>query len=408
MTVIQRLIGLFTILLLTSTWGMWCLPASSSNPQIPWFSLLCAVPAWVDLALLAGLGLSSFLLIGERSQSRRRWYVQAIYLFCFIGLVLLDQHRLQPWALQFLLVATVLSISPDRVGLKCCRWIVVSIYVYSAVSKFDYAFLTGHGQLLLNGLLKPFSIDNSFWSERTCLVIVSLFPIGEFITALLLLSHRFYRLGVISSCVMHVTLLITLGPLGLDHENGVLLWNVYFIFQNVILFWNTASPSMEPVELRATNRLAYLLTGLMLVLPILENWGWYDHWPAWAVYSPRPERVRVLVDQNAVDRFPKHLQSLCGQPAPFEERVPILLDRWAFQTRHCPIYPQLRYRLALASALLDAQMANNEIAVEIGLTPNRMTGERETITLTDKVAVDEFLLNYQVNTSSRKISVQLK
>ncbi len=406
--VIQRLFGLFTFFLLASTWEMWFLPASPANPQIPWLSVLCAVPSWVDLVLLGGLGLSSLLLVVERNQSRRRWYAQASYFACLSMLVLFDQHRLQPWALQFLLVAGVLAISPDRVGLRCCRWIVISIYAYSAISKFDSAFLTGHGQFLLDGLLKPFAIENEFWSENTRQLIVSLFPIGELFTAMLLLSHRFRRLGVILSCLMHITLLITLGPLGLDHEKGVLLWNVYFIFQNVFLFWNTTPSMVEPVELRVTNRWAYALTGLMLVLPMFENWGWYDHWPAWAVYSPRPERVRVLVDQNAVEQFPKDLQNLCGQPAPFEDRVPILLDRWAFQTRHCPIYPQLRYRLALASALLDAHVSSEEISIEVGLTPNRMTGERKTITLSDKTVIDEFLLNYRVNTSPRKFTVHLK
>ena len=404
--VFQRLLGLFTILLLIATWGLWSSPASAANPQIPWLSVLCPVPSWVDLVLLSGVILASSLLMIDRTKSPRRWLAQAAYFVCFSGLVLFDQHRLQPWTLQFLLIGAVLTLSPNQIGLRCCRWIVVTVYIYSAISKFDDAFLTGHGQLLLDGLLKPFSIDHAFWPERTRQLIVAMFPIGELATALLLISRRLRRWGVASSCLMHITLLLTLGPLGLDHENGVLLWNLFFIFQNILLFWNGPESRQEPSVLRATDRLTYTLTGIMFVLPILENWGMYDHWPAWAVYSPRPERVRILVDEKATKRFPQNLQSLCGSPTPLDDRVPLLLDRWAFQTRHCPIYPQLRYRLALASALLVDHAANEEVTIKIGFTPDRWTGKRKSTTLTDKAAMDLYLKNFRVNITPRTFAVR--
>lgn len=407
---IQRLLGCFTLLLLVVTHALWGSPPTVDNPQIPWFAWGIDAPFGVDICSVfllstASLGLCLFSM---RNRTTRAFFL--IYTISFSILILLDQHRLQPWVLQFLLMTIVLGLSKHHLGMKCCRWIVLTIYFYSALSKLDTSFYESHGQLLLDGLLKAVHIDGSFWSDNFRNLLAMLFPLGELLIVSLLLFRRTCRCGVVFSWVMHSAIILAVGPLGLNHEFGVLLWNVYFILQNYILFWahqdkREEEATLPPSRIQIGNRLAVSLTILFAVLPVLENWGWYDHWPAWAVYSSRSESVVILVDQEAAEEFPNFLKELCGRPILFEEKVPVSLDRWSFEKRNCPIYPQMRYRLALAKALIQEWTSEDEIEFKIESTPQRWTGERETITLVGWSELERYLsATFYLNTKARRVS----
>ncbi|QDT33004.1 MauE/DoxX family redox-associated membrane protein [Thalassoglobus polymorphus] len=392
----------FTLLLLLVTHSLWMQLNSTASPQIPWFEFLCQFPQTIERGFLAALVLAAILLIFSASESLTRRVIRVVYFVSFTGLVLLDQHRLQPWTLQLLLFSIVLSLAPRRDGLSCCRALVIILYAYSAISKIDLAFLDGQGQLLLDGLLKPFGVDNEMWSRQTKRALAASFPVGELLVACLLVPQRTRGIGLVGATLMHLMILVALGPWGLNHENGVLIWNVYFLFQNFILFRKPSEAAeSDPSPRKASSWIAIGVTGLFAILPSLENWGWYDHWPAWAVYSARPERVEVLVDESIVASLSPSLQSLCGRPAPLDVRVPIVLDRWSFQTRDCPIYPQARYRVALANALLRKQVDSQSITIEISSTPNRFTGKREKHVFHGWKEIDQLRKNYRLNTQAR-------
>ncbi len=394
--------GFFTLLLVLVTFPLWKPLDSTASPQIPWFDFLCQFPQSIETGFLAALILAAILLVFSAKKSLTRRVTRVVYLASFIGLVLLDQHRLQPWTLQLLLFSVVLSLAPRRDGLSCCRILVVTLYVYSSISKIDLAFLDGQGQLLLDGLFKPFGVNNEMWSRQTNRALAASLPLGELLVAFLLVTDRFRRIGLVGATLMHLMILVALGPWGLNHEYGVLIWNVYFIFQNFILFRKPIEAvEAAPSSRKVSNWIAIGVTGLFAFLPALENWGWYDHWPAWAVYSARPERVEVLVDESIVPSLPASLQELCGRPAPLDVRVPIVLDRWSFHTRNCPIYPQARYRVALANALLRKQVDSQSITIEISSTPNRFTGKREKHVFHGWKEIDQLRKNYRLNTQAR-------
>src|SRR5690606_21635833 len=150
-----------------------------------------------------------------------------------------------------------------------------------------------------------------------------------------LLFKPLRRTALILAAVMHATLLACLGPWGMDHQPAVLLWNVGFLGQAVLLWvWSTrtahgAIAVAEPVEgvgeeakgdvarsvgqgeadsaqrarvsasddldeyssngLHQINRsrhwlgqaLATSAVTLAIVLPAFEAWGAWDHWPSW-------------------------------------------------------------------------------------------------------------------------------
>ncbi len=160
---IERLVGLFAFLLLYVTTPLWGAGGTEISPQIPWFEALCLTPQFIDTLFLVTLSLSSALLLFVSANAPFRRENLIVFFLSLTGLLLLDQHRLQPWALQFFLFSFVLAISHNVCGLKCCRILVIIIYVYSAISKFDLSFLDGPWQILLDGLKKPLQIDISMW-----------------------------------------------------------------------------------------------------------------------------------------------------------------------------------------------------------------------------------------------------
>jgi len=402
---LQRGVALFTACLMLSVWPLWT-KHSREFVQIPWLSMLCQIPTWVDQGLLVGVtGAIALLLFGRghgRSQRIGCW----LFVISLGGLVSLDQHRFQPWVCQFLIYGVLAAIANGPQILKSWRVIVLSIYFWSAISKLDVAFLTSHGQLLLSGMLQPLGVDFTFWPEQTRQSMALLFPAGELLVVLLLLSRRLRIAGLACSVVMHLILIWTLG-LGLHHEWSVLIWNLFFIVQNLIVFgpWAflpcPATPALMPLRFWTPQRALTSATAVAVMYPALELMGYCDHWPAWAVYSSRPAIVKVYLEETAAENLPARLKPFLGTPQPLDDRLPFSLDAWSFQTCHCPVYPQLRYRLALLQGLLAGHVPESAVTVEIFKTPNRWTGSRDRLRLHNMKAVTAYCSQFLWNTNRR-------
>ncbi len=124
-----RLIGLFTLALVVSTWPMWW--ASGDYPCIPFFDVLLGVPRNADRVLAVAVRHRGWLgLCGHRC-GRIAW---GGYLLALGGLCLLDQHRFQPWAWLFWLEAAAIASLGSRQSQPAIRWLVISLYVWSAAS----------------------------------------------------------------------------------------------------------------------------------------------------------------------------------------------------------------------------------------------------------------------------------
>lgn len=402
---LQRLVAIFAGALFASTWSLWHVDAGSI--QIPWLRALCEVPRGVDAYALGvlGLGLLGLLL---RPQPSRWGTLSLLLVFAGLGtLTALDQHRLQPWVWQFLLFAAVFLTLRSSAALSSWRWITVSIYVYSAISKLDAAYLDEHGKFLLDAMLRGAGLELPFWTPAARRLLPMAFPIGELTIAGLLLIPATRRIGLAASVVMHALLMWTLGAV-LGHEWGVVLWNGFFIAQNCVLFGSRTArsaakppapsddvyriiidPPSSPPKAGSPKRperasvLGVLVTIAAILLPALERVGCWDHWPAWAVYSSRPEIVRVDLLAETVE-LPEEFRPYVSQQDEFAGTRLLNFDDWSYATRHCPIYPQLRYRIALARAVLEPKLAGR-YKLKISSTPDPWTGRREEITADEKL-----------------------
>lgn len=405
-------LGLFTLLLVWSTLPLWSSPPTLSAPQIPWHDSLLNVPFSVDLILLGGLITSSLCLVfigafPKFTEVRKPFGF--LYLICLLGLVALDQHRLQPWVIQFLLLGGLMSLANGTDLVRGWKWIIISIYVWSAVSKFDYGFLTVQGPMFLEGLLNPFGIQLNVIPEHQIFWLCLLFPVGELLAAVLLSRKQLCRFGLPFSVLIHLVLIWILG-VGLRHESAVIIWNLFFIAQNITIFREEALnakrlANSDPGDAYQFNTSPQLIPAIYRVVtvsyPALVLVGLCDHWPAWEVYCSRPEQVRVLIHEDATALLPESFKPHLGTPAPLSDQIPLSLDGWSFRERHCPVYPQARYRLALLAAVLTDVVPDESVSVQIGNSPNRFNGKRTTHTLNSLSEVHEELGKYLINSSPR-------
>jgi len=134
-------------------------------------------------------------------------------------------------------------------------------------------------------------------------------------------------------------------------------------------------------------------------MPALQPWGYWDVWPSWAVYSSRGGWTTSFVHHDDIEKLPDAVRPFVGDPPPLSDWHPIDIDAWSLSELHCPVYPQPRFRLAVAAAL--SQFAR--IQVERRSPPERLSGTTrvQTIEVTGGRLPPEVAAEFWLNTVPR-------
>lgn len=403
------------LLLIAATFPLWFFVGQGDLPFVPLINL--GISNADRLARVSTIGLIGGLIGIVVAPERLRllwWLVAGSLLVSF----LLDQHRLQPWAYQSAIYAVVFATLPPR---RAQSWLIplaASIYIYSSAGKFDYQFAHTVGQEFLDMLARPIGGLPEDWNQSHRARIALLFPAIEFLGGVGLLFRPTRRIAAVVVMLMHVVLLLILGPWGLGHSSGVLVWNIALLFQATFLFWYPAvrgsqsavrgSPTPHPadrrspsysshplgaaakrrpsVEQRRGQRPApsftlsilpvYGLVGCVLLAPLTERSGYWDHWTSWALYSPHNSRVDVQIHQSAIGDLPEPLRPLVKEDSDGDHWHGFSLQRWSLTARKVPIYPQARYQLGLCQEIARRYQLGEAIRLRQRSMSDRWTGER--------------------------------
>lgn len=453
--------------LVASTWPLWT--GTTSFPQIPFLEVLCGIGPWADrtcLALILAGAVStltgaagSLFHKDQNSEARGRRNIHRLemsgpWIFALgLGLsVLLNQHRLQPWVWHFLLVAPLIARRP---GLRDWRnnltgtehfggvlSLTAGIYFWSAVSKLDASFAATHGQQFVETLFGIVGMSTRFWSDSLRSSAAMLLPLSELVVAVLIVIPRTWKFGWPLSIVMHGLLLLATGPFGLNHQPGVLIWNAFFVCQNMILwrcsrtvsatilrrrsgeFSESDLPVPDPDLLKTfENRLqtgsfwqiiyrdllsdclAVLILACGLILPGLRWFGLCDPWPGWAVYASQPARVTLLVEQDADVKLPSELPSELRpfvQPRQLADgRAFVRIDLWSIEETGAPLYPGERFAVGVALWLSEQPGLDEAVHVVVQSEADRWSIKRDSREFRGRTAIREFAMSFRINTQAR-------
>lgn len=401
------------MVLILATYPLWFVPPTAQTSlAVSLVPITISVPVYLltlpSVTLLIGLIVA--VSTNKYNRNQFAWMLVATSLFFTF---LIDQHRLQPWAYQSFFYALIFSSMNPTTGRKWIMPLAASVYVYSAAGKFDFQFQHTVGQDLI-GVLAGFMgglPDNLEADDATRLAL--LLPTVELLAGLGLYLPKTRRLSVIVLILMHVSLLTLLGPWGLNHSRGVLLWNLMLIAQAYFLFWVRPGIQPAPPEGELADRplpqnshgpaqsiaacSVKLLVLLAVLSPLLERSGYWDHWTSWSLYSPHTSRAEIELHRSVMGNLDPALLNFLEADEDRDGWHRLSLESWSLAHRFVPIYPQGRYQLAIANQLCASGSLDTQIRVKLKGVADRWTGKRSENRLIGKQqiqrACDEFWLN---------------
>jgi hypothetical protein len=314
---------------------------------VPIVHALSEISTRVDT--IAAIVLLGSTIVAACATRWRPWC--AISLASLAFLVAGDQQRFQAWAYQYAATMLLLAARPASLGLMLSRGWTVSLYTHSALSKLDLSFLDGLGLVFLQTACDPLGLDPAQWPPAARGAAVLAMPAFELTVAAALGFARTRRLGLIGATVMHLALVLVLGPLGLGHSTIVLMWNLAMLAE----CWVAFGPRIEPFslgEIRAGASLAATVFAAGVVWPFGERWGLCDPWPAHALYASHVERADVYLHESEQGVWPAAVRRFVATGVDSGDvwrRVD--LTEWSRAERGTPVYPANRATVGLARGI---------------------------------------------------------
>lgn len=341
------------IALLTVTWKVWA--GHSERSVVPLLSVAAAVPKGVDVAIGCSLGalLVAIVCLLRIDRRRQKVSVTTNRVVCIAwvlaaALPLLNMQTLQPWHWLFLLLIAQWLTSRNQ-SILLWRQTLAGIYVFAAVSRIGPQIDSGMSVrifAMLSDLLHLPALQRDPSVVFAGCVAMSVL---EGCVGAGLLFKKTRQPAVVAGVLLHLSLILLLGPFGLQQQPGVLIWNLFLLLALLIVFWPTVNPPPAPDSPRPTERRNWLV--LIWAIPLSGLFGLADNWISWQVYSPRPETIRFLVHESAVSKVPDDLQPYLQRPRFPNEWHWLRLNQYVLQTTGAPAYPEDRYQLAHATTV---------------------------------------------------------
>ena len=429
------------IALFAATWRLWT--PQTDYPQVPLFSAVGSLPRFVDWACFGGtltslgaLVLFSFWDMGWRGPRRATnaddtfskasnpelpsivLWLLFTFAACTTLLFLLDQHRLQPWAFQFVVFAIVLGAVSACRAFVLLRLVVISIYFWSAIAKFDYSFAHSQGQQFLSAIVGLVGISADDWPEGTRAAIALLFPMAELFIAVGLCfppnQFAWLRRATLAFIfVTHALLALVLSPLGLNHQPAVIIWNIWFLIQAWLLFRTPKRTDVQQVDGERTESpqslykeligvIVEFLVAAVILLPALNMANCYDHWLAWGLYAPRNSRATLYLQQSIATDLPDEMRRHISEQVSEEGWVRMDLDQWSLKALRAPIYPEERFQVAVADDVIRRHQIQNAFQLVVESSASRFSGARRQFVIRNLSELETHRRRYLFNSKSRQ------
>jgi hypothetical protein len=373
-TILRPVVAVAAMVGMLCSWRLW-LSSHRLFPLTPVFSWLPQPPFPFDYALF---GAALLCLVGIAVWPRPAHWMKAFLILAGM-LALLDQSRWQPWLIEYGVMLGALLLLPwDRrtewtaadtnAALHPCRLFLVCMYFYSGFQKFGYGFA-----IVLGEMLQPM-FARLHWSTAR-LAPDKLLPVAlalglvECGAGLLLAFPRTRRIAVACLVLMHLSLLLWLGPLALNWNYVIWPWNLAMIALLIVLFWKPAPWSFR--SLLGSHVYAKAVAVVFGLLPILTMLGLWDSYLGFSLYTGNVKEAAVYVG-------PKHIADLPPTVRPFAKSDGVVdIDRWSRAELGVPIYPETRVFVAAGRQLAQWLSLGTPVRVLEMAKPDPFTGQRK-------------------------------
>lgn len=354
-----RILAGFEIALIAATFPLWT--GRHSFPVIPLITGI-SLPAIIDHCVVCVLLAACAYTVAGFKTSRWDIIICGVALTAAIVLVVLNQQRLQAWHWLFVLGLLTSFFRPDN-GLKLLQSVLASVYVCSALSRLGPTAHQGMSAAILDQLLRMMHINPEVAAGQIGEILCHAFNIAELAVGILLILPGSRRYGILSAMLLHSTLLLALGPLGLRHHWGVLIWNICFLCLIPVVF---AGPRTGLKSAGPDSDWGFRIATICIWLfPLSGLVGIADNWPAWQLYSTRPESWTLQIHEQDVPKLPESVRPHVTSPSPFEDSIVVKLDRWSLAETGSPISPESRFQREVIRRVLTGFSDADEFQIHI-------------------------------------------
>ncbi len=280
---------------MTKIWSYKTWIAERVYPVIPPVDIFKNIPAFLHTFLF---GFSLLALLAVLCFKTNRW-VLVFLLASEIISCSLDTVRWQPWEYMYLcfLLIVVINFNKPKNILVLTHLFLVSIYFFSGLHKLSRDFLSS---VWLNMFLVDFlGLSMDFILKYKLFFIGLTIPAIEITLAIVLLVSKSKRKVSYFLILMHLSILVLIGPLGLKYNSVVWPWNLAMIFILMIIY-------AKPFELSYRKNIGPNLYWLVLwfVMPVFSLLGsWYQYF-SFNLYSGSGNQMYICVSENEQELKP--------------------------------------------------------------------------------------------------------
>jgi len=261
---------------------------------------------------------------------------------------LLDQNRLQPWNYLYAFILFIFLLNPGnrKLAIAVIIFIFASTYFYSGLGKLNEGFL----QTIWSKMVLHFFLGISTKTVQQGWLFYSGFCVGffELMAGAGLLFLKTRKLSAALLIVMHLFILLFLGPLGLNYNRIIWPWNIAMIAYLYLIFFKN-DPDVVPFTTLFTgwNKLVFICWG---ILPAFNLPGYWDNYLSSGMYSGKLPQMLICVKDTSkcpdLKRFCKpDYRHLCNGSSTID------LQYWALSETSVAPYPEIRVYKTLALKL---------------------------------------------------------
>lgn len=203
-------------------------------------------------------------------------------------LMLLDWQRWQPWPWYYIIIFLALSAYPRRFKeynetesiRRTIIWISGGFYIWSGLHKLNPGFFND----VVPWLASP--ITTYLWPyKQWFFYIFYATPALEIAIGLMLVINPLRKYVWIPAGILHIGILLLLGPLGLNVNAVIWPWNVVLLIVLIVISFDREKTVVQvPFKF---NALQIGLLGIVWFAPLLNYAGIYPKGWAFELYSGR-------------------------------------------------------------------------------------------------------------------------
>ena len=328
------LIGLFASVLLSH--NLWA--GERWFPKTTFVEDYFGVPAPYDYLHLGAL---LCLIIFSFSSQKK---LPSILLFLFsLYLCFDDQNRLQPWFYNYTLILFILLFYKYRVDESnnyttvfiSLQILVALIYIFSGIQKMNSSFVPHIFEWLADSF-------ETILSKRQLSMVTKFgysLPYFEIIIGVGLLIKPLRYIIIPMVILMHLFILIMLGPTGNDVATVNLPWNIMMIMLVLLLFAKVEQERFFDISFLFKGVIFYIVITLMLIFPMFSLKNQFDSYLSSAQYSSNLNDCQLILSNKAYKQLPYYIRRYVVTG---DNHNVLYIKKWALDELNVPCVPEYR------------------------------------------------------------------